>query len=115
MISNSIPRQSRIFYGWYVLGAAFLILFLNSGARFTIGIAFKPLVADFGWSRSAVSLAVFLNMAFFSLSVIVTGKLYDRFGPKWVIIISTLLISLGYMLIALTQTLWHFLFLYGVV
>jgi len=115
MISNPIPRKSRIFYGWYVLAASFLILFLNSGARFTIGIAFKPLLAEFGWSRSAVSLAVFLNMAFFSLSVIATGKLYDRFGPKWVIVTSTVLISSGYMLVALTQTLWHFLFLYGVV
>ena len=115
MISNSAQRQSRIFYGWYVLAASFLILFLSSGARFTIGIAFKPLIAEFGWSRSAVSLAVFLNMAFFSLSVIAAGKWYDRFGPKWVIVCSTILVSSGYMLIALTQTLWHFLVLYGVV
>jgi len=115
MISNSAQRQSRIFYGWYVLAASFLILFLSSGARFTIGIAFKPLIAEFGWSRSAVSLAALLNMTFFSLSVIATGKWYDRFGPKWVIILSTILVSSGYMLIALTQTLWHFLVLYGVV
>ena len=115
MISNLNPRTSRIFYGWYVLAAAFLILFLSSGARFTIGIAFKPLITEFGWSRSAVSMAVFLNMTFFSLSVIATGKWYDRFGPKWVIILSTILVSSGYMLIALTQTLWHFLVLYGVV
>jgi MFS family permease len=115
MISNLNPRKSRIFYGWYVLAASFLILFLSSGARFTIGIAFKPLIAEFGWSRSAVSLAAFLNMTFFSLSVIATGKWYDRFGPKWVIILSTILVSSGYMLIALTQTLWHFLVLYGVV
>jgi MFS family permease len=115
MTSNQIPQKTRIFYGWYVLAASFLILFLSSGARFTVGIAFKPLIAEFGWSRSAVSLAVFLNMAFFSLSVIATGKLYDRFGPKWVIVASTILISSGYMLIALTQTLWHFLVLYGVV
>ena len=115
MISNPTPGKSRIYYGWYVLAASFLILFLSSGARFTIGIAFKPLIAEFGWSRSAVSLAAFLNMTFFSLSVVATGKWYDRFGPKWVIIVSTVLVSSGYMLIALTQTLWHFLFLYGVV
>jgi MFS family permease len=115
MISNSTPRPSRIFYGWDVLAASFLILFLSSGARFTIGIAFKPLLAEFGWSRSDVSLAALLNMTFFSLSVIVTGKWYDRFGPKWVIVVSTLLVSSGYMLIALTQTLWHFLLLYGVI
>ena len=115
MKSEQIRQKPRIFYGWYVLAASFLILFLSSGARFTIGIAFKPLIAEFGWSRSAVSLAALLNMTFFSLSVIVTGKWYDRFGPKWVIVVSTLLVSSGYMLIALTQTLWHFLVLYGVI
>ena len=109
------PKKSRIFYGWYVLAASFLILFLSSGARYTIGIAFKPLIAEFGWSRSAVSLAVFLNMAVYSLSVIAAGKLYDRFGPKWVIVLSTLFVSSGYMLMALSQTLWHFLLLYGVI
>jgi MFS family permease len=115
MISNRTPKTTRIFYGWYVLAASFLVLFLSSGARFTIGIAFKALIAEFGWSRSAVSLAVFFNMAFYSLSVIGAGKLYDRFGPKWVIVISTLFVASGYMLIALTQALWHFLLLYGVV
>jgi len=115
MTSNQTPKKPRIFYGWYVLAASFLILFLSSGARFTVGIAFKPLLADFGWSRSDVSLAVFLNMAVYSVSVIAVGKLYDRFGPKWVIVASTILVSSGYMLIALTQTLWHFLALYGVV
>lgn len=112
---NQTPRQSRVFYGWYVLAASFLVLFLSSGARFTIGIAFKALIAEFGWSRSAVSLSVFFNMAFYALSVIGAGKLYDRFGPKWVIVISTLFVASGYMLIALTQALWHFLLLYGVV
>jgi len=61
MNSNQPTHKSRIFYGWYVLAASFLILFLSSGARFTIGIAFKPLIAEFGWSRSAVSLAAFLT------------------------------------------------------
>jgi MFS family permease len=112
---DQAQRPTRIFYGWYVLAASFMILFLSSGARFTIGIAFKALTAEFGWSRSAVSLGVFLNMALYSLSVICAGKLYDRFGPKWVIVISTLLVASGYMLIALTQALWHFLLLYGVV
>ena len=66
MKSEQIRQKPRIFYGWYVLAASFLILFLSSGARFTIGIAFKPLIAEFGWSRSAVSLAALLNMTFFS-------------------------------------------------
>jgi MFS family permease len=114
MISNSSRKITHLLR-LVCAGCVFSHPVPELRGRFTIGIAFRPLIADFGWSRSAVSLAAFLNMTFFSLSVIATGKWYDRFGPKWVIILSTILVSSGYMLIALTQTLWHFLVLYGVV
>jgi MFS family permease len=102
-----------MFYGWYVLSASFLILFLSSGARFTIGVMIKPMIAEFGWSRSAISFAVFLNMAVYAVSVIVAGKLYDRYGPKWVIVISTILFSSGTALMSAMTSLWQFLALYG--
>jgi len=104
-----------ISYAWWVLAASFLILFLNVGARLMIGVMLKPIIAEFGWSRSAVSGAVFLNMAVFALSVIVTGRLYDRFGPKWVILASSALFSGGLMLITDMSSLWQFLLFYGVV
>jgi len=64
-----------------------LILFISSGARLTIGVMMKPVIAEFGWSRSAVSLAVFSNMVVFAVSVIIVGKLYDRLWPQWVILV----------------------------
>jgi MFS family permease len=105
--------KSSIFYGWYVLSASFLILFLSSGARFTIGVMIKPMIAEFGWSRSAISFAVFLNMAVYAISVIAVGKLYDRYGPKWVIVTSSILFSAGTMLMSAMTSLWQFLVLYG--
>ena len=73
----------------------------------------KPVIAEFGWSRSAVSLAVFSNMVVFAVSVVIVGKLYDRYGPKWVILVSSLLFSAGYMLMAVMTSFWQFFFLYG--
>ncbi|MBW1801297.1 MAG: MFS transporter [Deltaproteobacteria bacterium] len=90
------PKQPRIYYGWYIVAASFLILFLNAGVRLSFGVMFKPMIAELGWSRSAISSVYFLSMAVYALSLIVAGKYYDRYGPKWVIIISTLLISSGY-------------------
>lgn len=108
-------RRPRIYFGWYVLAASFLILFLNAGIRFFIGVMIKPLIADFAWSRSNVSAAVFLNMAVYAVAVIVTGRLYDRYGPKWVIFVSTVLFAVGYALMATMTSLWQFLMLYGVI
>ena len=54
--------KSKIFYGWYIVAAAFIILFFNSGARFSFGVIFKPMIAEFGWSRSLISSAYFLHI-----------------------------------------------------
>ena len=102
------------FYGWYIVGASFLILFFNAGARFSIGVIFKPLISEFGWTRSQVSLAFLVNMTVFALSLVVVGRFYDRYGPKWVIVISTVFLSAGYVTVSFISAFWQFLFFYGI-
>ncbi len=102
------------FYGWYIVGASFLILFFNAGARFSIGVIFKPLISEFGWTRSQVSLAFLVNMTVFALSLVVVGRFYDRYGPKWVIVISTVFLSAGYLTVSFITSFWQFLVFYGV-
>ena len=108
-------EKTHIFYGWYILAAAFVILFFNAGARFSLSVTFKPIAADFGWNRSTISFAFFLQMIVYAVSLSVVGRFYDRYGPKWVIILSTLFLSVGYMAISLINSLWQFLMFYGVI
>lgn len=110
----SAPHAQGIFYGWYILGACFLILFFNSGARIAFSVMFNPMLADLGWNRGTISSAFFFHMTVFALSLIVVGRLYDRHGPKWVIVISTLFLAVGYMLTAQVTTLSHFYLTYGI-
>jgi MFS family permease len=105
----------RVSYCWWVLAASFIILFLNAGARLMIGVMVKPIIADFGWSRSEVSAAVFVNMVVFSLAIVVAGRLYDRFGPKRIVLVSSLLFSGGLILMAGMNSLWQFILYYGVI
>jgi MFS family permease len=107
-------HRSKIFYGWYIVSASFAILFFSSGARFSFGVMFKPMIAEFGWTRGSMSLVFFLNMVLYALSLIVVGRLYDRYGPKWVIIISTMFLSVGYALISTITSMWQFFVSYGV-
>lgn len=108
-----MPR--RVSYGWWVLAASFTILFLNSGARLMIGVMVKPIIADFGWSRGDVSAAVFVNMVVFSFSILVAGRLYDRYGPRWTVLISSVVFSGGLLLMPTMTTLWQFVLYYGVI
>jgi MFS family permease len=107
-------RSPRLFYGWYVLAASFFILFLNSGGRNVIGVMVKPMADEFGWSRGAISAAVFVNLAVYALASIITGRLYDRYGPKWVIVWSSILFSAGFALMSTMHSLWQFILYYGI-
>ena len=40
------------------LAACFLVLFVGGGARFAIGLTFRPMVDEFGWARGELGLAV---------------------------------------------------------
>ena len=115
MAPRAKTEGSPLFYGWYILAASFVILFFNAGARSSISVMFKPIAAEFGWNRGTISFTFFLQMVLFATSLTLIGRFYDRYGPKWVIIISTLFISIGYMFIAFIDTLWQFLLFYSVI
>jgi len=113
-VSNPAPLKGRLHYGWFILASSFAILFFNSGARYSFGVAFKPMAREFDWTRGSISFAFFLNMTLFALSLIAAGKLYDRYGAKWVILTATIFVSAGYGLISLVTSLWQFYIVYGV-
>jgi MFS family permease len=111
---SSGPFHGRIFYGWYILAASFFLLFFQAGARFSFGIMFKPMMAELGWNRASISSVFFLNMLLFALTLSFAGKIYDRYGPRWVILVSTLLVASGYICTSFVRTLWQFHLFYGV-
>jgi MFS family permease len=114
IFSRKKIATSDVFYGWYVLASSFFLLFFQSGARFSFGIMFKPMAAELGWNRASISSAFFLNAVFFALTMSLAGKLYDRYGPRWVILISTVLLGAGYISTSQVYSLWQFHLFYGV-
>ena len=114
IFSRKKTATSRLFYGWYVLAASFFLLFFQSGARFSFGIMFKPMAAELGWNRASISSVFFLNTVFFALTMSLAGKLYDRYGPRWVILVSTVLLAAGYISTSQVYSLWQFHLFYGV-
>ena len=99
----------RIFYGWWIVGAAVLVA-LCSGGIVVYGFTaiFEPIVAEFGWSYAAVSVAASLRGAESGLLEPVVGRFVDRWGPRRVIFAGGLFISGGLYLLSNTMSLAMF-------
>ena len=74
----------------------------------------KPIAARIRLEPRQSSLVFSLNMVIFALGLLVVGKVYDRYGPKWVIFVSTLFISAGFVMTSYMHSIGQYFFSYGV-
>ena len=75
------PR--KIFYGWWMVGAAVGLQFLQAGlVSQAFGAYLAVLSEEQGWSKTALSGAAALQQMEVALLGPVLGWLIDRFGPK---------------------------------
>jgi MFS family permease len=82
MSSEVTSPRPRIFYGWFVVAAAFAVTFIGFGCAYTFSAFVESLQRDFGASRGSVSLVFSLaGFLYFGLGII-SGPLADRFGSR---------------------------------
>ncbi|THD54569.1 MAG: MFS transporter [Bradyrhizobium sp.] len=85
----------RLFYGWFVVAAAFAVTFFGFGSAYTFSAFVEPLQRDFGASRGSVSLVFSLaGFLYFGLGI-VSGPLADRFGSRRLAVAGMMLTGLG--------------------
>ncbi len=79
------------------------------------GYAFSPLlkhiVADFEWSRAAFSVAASPLLIAMALGAPLAGTLAERFGSRWVLTGSALLLAASLGSVGLVVELWHLMLL----
>jgi MFS transporter, OFA family, oxalate/formate antiporter len=85
----------RVYYGWYVVAAAFVVNFIGFGCVYTFSTFVESLQNDFAASRGSVSLVFSLaGFLYFGLGI-VSGPLADRWGSRRLAVIGMLLTGLG--------------------
>src|SRR4051794_14471334 len=99
----------------FALGAGFLMLLVGGGARFAVGLTFKPIVDEFGWARGELGLAVALYMLVSAVATFLAARIADRFSPRALLIGGTVVGGAGVAAMSLVSQPWHALVLYGVV
>ena len=74
------PKKPWIFYGYIVVGAAFVIQILTWGIYNSYGVFFSALEDEFAWSRTAIAGAASLSQLLLGVGAIFLGRFNDRFG-----------------------------------
>ena len=101
------PDSRRLHPAWIVLGAVTLCMLAGSGIRSVFGVYIKPMEAEFGWSRGALSGAAAISLVLLGAAGPFVGRLADRWGPRRVIASALVLVAAGSIGSAFVQKLWH--------
>src|SRR5438034_11775602 len=106
-------KQPRVFvavpfyYGWVVVGLAFLANLTAAGIRSAPSVLIHPLEAEFGWSRTAIASAASLNLLLLGLFAPIGGWLIDRIGARRVILGCLTTITVGLVGTVFVEKLWQ--------
>jgi predicted MFS family arabinose efflux permease len=101
------PPDRRLHPAFIVLAALTLSMLAASGLRAVFGVYIKPMEAEFGWSRGALSGAAAVSLLLLGAAGPFVGRLADRWGPRRVIVLALLLLGAGTIASAFVQRLWH--------
>jgi MFS family permease len=93
-------KTPQVFYGWWVVAAAFLIGSYAAGVvAYGFTTVFEPIANETGWSYTQISLAASLRGLEASFLAPIAGALADRWGPRK-LIFGAIVIIIGGLILA---------------
>jgi MFS family permease len=102
-------REGKIFYGWWIVVATFIVLFAGLCSGFyTVSVFLEPLQAAFGWTKTQVSLGFTIAALLVGLLSPVVGIAVAKLGIKKVQLTGALLTGTGLLLLSTIQHLWQY-------
>ena len=107
-------RKNKIFYGWFIILGAFLLIFLDGLLLYSFGVLLPSIETKYGLSNASVASIFSVRCLVFAFSMILFGKLTDKYKPQKVIFFGGLLSALGIFLTAFSTSKIALFFNYGV-
>ncbi len=103
--TNKPSGKPVLFYGWYIVGAAWVMLFLVNAVG--AGIFFKPILEEFGWDRAALSAVHTFALLLFAIATPFIGRFIDRFGPRFILFVCLATQTLSSTINGLASNIWQ--------
>jgi MFS family permease len=110
-----VPPRSSTRRAWLLLAAAFVTFTIGAGCMHAYTVFLIAFVDAFGWSRGESSIAYAVSQLVSGFSSPLVGAMVDRLGPRKMVLLGGVLLSIGLLASAHASTLWQTILLYGVV
>ncbi|MFM9850654.1 MAG: MFS transporter [Hyphomicrobiaceae bacterium] len=107
---KAVPHWSSrlpFYYGWLIVGIAFVTMAIAATARTAFSLLLPPLIDEFGWDRGLAAGAFSFGFLFSAVVSPFAGRLMDSHGPRIVIGSGVCLMSLGLLTAPLIEKPWH--------
>ncbi|MCH8284463.1 MAG: MFS transporter [Chloroflexi bacterium] len=110
-----MPSRPRIFYGWWIAWAYFLLNFYWGGALLVgFSALFNPIRDSFGLSSLVATAAIQMRQGAAVVGSPIVGYLFDRFGPRPLILAATFFTAGGMSLLAFSHSTWQFFLAFAI-
>ncbi len=113
-MTSETPSREPLYYGWIIVAACFLIVGVSAVVRNSFGLFFKPILAEFGLSRAALSLPVSFSLLLFGIAQPIGGHLAGRYGARAVIGLGALLTGAAILGMSRIESVWGIYLFYGI-
>ncbi len=112
--SASLAYTSSLFYGWRIVGVAFLCHFTATGLVFySYGVFFRPLQELFGWSRLTVGMGLYVISLLSAVYSPLAARIMDSAGIRRTMILGACALSLGFASLHFIRNLWQYYLVLG--
>jgi MFS family permease len=101
-------------HAWMRLAVTLLLMTVGSSGMYVVSVMLPAVQAEFGITRSAASLPYTLLMIGFGVGGVLMGRLADRFGVMWPLLLGAASLGLGYLACAMSNSILAFALAQGV-
>ncbi len=108
-----MKSKTSFFYGYSIIAACAGIQAVGIGTYVAFGVFFKPILAEFSWSRTMLAGAHSLAFLVSGSLGIMVGRLTDRFGPRILMSVAGFIFGASLLLLSTIRTPWQLYLFYS--
>ena len=111
-----MARRSPVFYGYWIIVAAFVTQFVAVGLQnYIIGPFTVPMTDTFGWTRAEFTSARSIGQMVAAFTGFFIGAGVDKYGGRPFILVGAVILSIAVFSLGSVQSLTHWVLINGII